>query len=713
MSDTDDDLVELRTLFFEEAFEHLGAIESALLELEHRPDDRELLNQIFRGAHSIKGGSGTFGYTELRSFTHALEGLLHALRDGKVWLEEATADLLLRSTDALRGLVEATQRGEPGPETIERLLVEIQEATPKVDSSARKNAVVLEEGLFESLVPSPTPPPAGPQTFRVVFAPGPHLMRKGLDPLLVVRDLVERGRPSEVTVDTSTLPDLDALDPESCHLTWSVTLTTERSEKELRDAFAFVEDASRIEVVSLGAPTRAAEPPAQAPRVLVEERERPAAAIVEPVAPAPASAAALPRAPQKPGASTERSTVRVDTSKIDKLIDLVGEIVISQSMVKTALHDVGTVGSVERLREAVTFMDRITRELQERVMAVRMLPVGTVFSRFPRMVRDLSASLGKRASLAVSGEDVELDKGMVEKLTDPLTHLVRNAVDHGLEPPEERLAAGKPEEGTVRIAAFHEGGNVVIEVCDDGRGLPLEKIRDKARKLGLLPADVEPTVDQLHEVIFAPGFSTKEEVTDVSGRGVGMDVVKRNVMTLNGSIQFTSEPGRGSVMRIRLPLTMAIIDGLTLRIGEQMFVMPLVEIAESLRPTGSQYQTVLGRGEVVCVRDQAIPLIRLHKVLGIEGAETDPRRALVCIADTPGTPVGLLVDEILGQAQFVVKTLETNFHRIDGIMGATILGDGRVALILDIQAIARRALTASTLSNPDTEAHHGADERAA
>jgi two-component system chemotaxis sensor kinase CheA len=412
----------------------------------------------------------------------------------------------------------------------------------------------------------------------------------------------------------------------------------------------------------------------------------------------------------KQAPAAERSTVRVDTAKIDKLIDLIGELVIAQSMVTAALDDCGPAGAGARLREAVLAVDRNTRELQDRVMAVRMLPIGSVFNRFPRMVRDLSTSLGKRVNLVIGGEEVELDKGMVEKLADPLTHLVRNAIDHGIETAEERREAGKPEEGTLHIVAVHQGGSVVIEVSDDGRGLALDRIRDKALKLGLLPSGVEPTIEDLHQVIFAPGFSTKDQVSDLSGRGVGMDVVKRNVEALGGAIAFSSEVGKGSRMRIRLPLTMAIIDGLTLRIGEQVFVLPLVEVVESLRPTSSQYQTVLGHGEVVRVRDQAVPLVRLHDVLSVKDAETDPLRALVCIVETRTTPVGLLVDEILGQAQVVVKTLETNYHRIEGVMGATILGDGRVALILDVQAVARRAAASGS---SERESLYGAAGRAA
>ena len=703
------DLTELRGIFFDEAYEHLGVVEAALLALEHQPGDRELLNQVFRAAHSIKGGSGTFGFSDLLRFTHALEGLLHLLRDGVVSLDAALADLLLRATDVLRAVVDATRAGEPAPASLDVLLAEIERATPRPHGLEGAALIERPEGLF---APEPPAPAVLTRSVRVLFAPGPSLFRQGMDPLLVVRDLLDLALRFELVLDTTALPDLESLDPEACHLAWSVTMTTERTEGEIRDVFAFVEDTSRIEVTWLDEPepqgVAAALDAPHAPAAATALAPRPTAVAAE----APAPTAAVPAQARAAG-TAERSTVRVDTFKIDKLIDLVGELVIAQSMVNAALIDAGSPGAADRLRDAVLAMDRNTRELQDRVMAVRMLPVGSVFNRFPRMVRDLSTALGKHTNLTMSGEEIELDKGMVEKLADPLTHLVRNAIDHGLETPEERRAQGKPEEGTVSILAVHTGGNVVIEVCDDGRGLPLDRIRDKARQLGLIPKDVEPSVEQLHDIIFAPGFSTKEQVTDVSGRGVGMDVVKRNVEALNGSLSFTSEPGKGSRMRIRLPLTMAIIDGLTLRIGTQVFVVPLIEIVESMRPTAAQVQSVLGRGEIIRVRDQAIPLLRLHEILGIEGAQTDPRRALVCIAETRTTPVGLLVDEILGQAQVVVKTLETNFQRIDGVMGATILGDGRVALILDVQALARRAASIDASRRRDVGTDPGAGDRAA
>ncbi len=684
------DLSELLVFFYDEANEHLATMVETLLALEQQPDDREALNRLFRAAHSIKGGSGTFGLDDLLHLTHALEGLLHKLRDGVIALTPSLADLLLRATDVLSSLVSTARRGEPPSSALPAIVAELHQATPREAAATSTTAAAAP--------PAPEPAPAeeaaNRQTFRVVFAPGRDIFRQGMDPLLVVRDLAELGEVSRVTVDTTALPSLEALDPESSYLAWSMDLVTERTEPQVRDVFAFVEDISRIEITTIGLPHAAA----PATHVM------PAHPAPPPAPPAAAAPAPPPAAPNRALAAV-RSTVRVDTDKIDKLIDLVGELVIAQSMVSAAMHDGHAPGTSERLREAILAVDRNTKELQDRVMAVRMVPIGSVFNRFPRMVRDLGASLGKRVELAMVGDDTELDKGIVEKLADPLTHLVRNAVDHGLETPEERREAGKNEEGTVSIVAAHRGGSVVIEVSDDGRGLPTEKIRDKARRLGLLAPDAEPTREELHALIFAPGFSTKEEVSDVSGRGVGMDVVKRNVEALNGSISFTSERGKGSRIQLRLPLTMAIIDGLTLRVGSQVFVLPLIEVVESLRPTRAQHKKILGRGEVIRVRDEAIPLLRLHDVLGVPDGETDPCRGLVCIVETRTTPVGLLVDEILGQAQAVVKTLDTNYRRVEGVMGATILGDGRVALILDVQAIARMATTLGQ----DKETTRGAD----
>jgi two-component system, chemotaxis family, sensor kinase CheA len=482
-----------------------------------------------------------------------------------------------------------------------------------------------------------------------------------MDPLLVVRDLASLGQVLECRLDTSGLPRLAEMDPNVCYLAWEMKLDTDGGEGRIRDAFAFVEDGAEIAIESEPVP----------PAALLESNA-PLAPVAEPV-----QHHAVPR---------EISTVRVATDKVDKLVDLVGELVIAQSVAGQILNHF-EANRLQELREAFTALERNTRELQERVMAVRMQPVGGVFSRFPRVVRDLAAANGKLMALEVTGEETELDKSVIERLADPITHLVRNSADHGIELPEERRLAGKPDQGTIRLQAYHEGGNVVVEVSDDGRGLDTARIRAKALERGLIAQAETLSDEEAQSLIFRPGFSTAEKVTDLSGRGVGMDVVRRNVESLNGSIGVRSVPGKGASFRIRLPLTLAILDGLLLRIGAPTFVLPLVAIVESIRPRRGDLRLLAGGGEVVTVRGEALPLVRLHQLFGVEDAVRDPAAAAVVIVEHENRRLALLVDELLGQQQVVVKSLEAHFRKVDGAMGATILGDGRVALILDVSGI--------------------------
>ena len=755
------DVSKFRGAFFEEAEEHLLTMETTLVELAERPDDPDQLARIFRAAHSLKGASGTFGFTDIARLTHGLEEMLDELREGRMKLTKELTDLLLRCADMLRALLTAATADEAAP-PYDHLIAEIaaarsahaakakptaqDEAPEAIDAAwtpaetpaaapVETPAAAPAEPLPATIAEAPAePPPPATHEVRVTFVPGSECLRTGMDPLLLLRDLSEIGRVEDNRVDLADLPPLGELDPETCHTGWKLRLVTDRSVDEVRDVFAFVEDTSRVEVDLVGAE------PAKAPEVAPKAQESKAeakgpavvevpktTAIVPSVRPQPVLGTMLPgprsSAPDgtpltvspvgKPAEGLARSaakssSLRVATEKIDRLVDLVGEVIIAHAMVAQALNDPSTAGA-ERLREAMATMDRNTRELQERVMAVRMVPVGTVFSRFPRLVHDLANALDKKISLELVGEDIELDKGMVEQLADPITHLVRNAVDHGIETPDDRVRAGKPETGVVRLSAFHTGGSVMIEVSDDGRGLQTTRIREKALANGLIRDDDGLSEEEVHQLIFLPGFTTAGAVTNVSGRGVGMDVVKRNVEAMNGTVAVASRPGAGSAMRIRLPLTMAVMDGLALRVGDQLFLLPLISIRESFRPKAAQVKTVLGRGEVVLVRDQSIPLVRLHEVFGIEGAEHDPARALVCIVETGSSRVGLMVDEPLGQSQVVVKSLESNFKKVDGIMGATIMGDGKVALILDATAISRQAARAGLTR----EARHGTDACAA
>lgn len=597
----DDELKEFRDMFFEEAGENLQTLEGGLLRLETAGEDDELLNGVFRAAHSIKGGASSFGLTDVAGFAHVMEGLLDQIRRHERQITSQIAGLLLRATDTLQGLMNAARSGDPLPAGVEEMKAELEHARSQPHDGRDAQAASPAAPAAAAPVVSPTaavpatPAPAAP-------APGPS-------------------------------------------------------------GFAELWSASGPDVVVGGG-------------------------AAAPAKPAPAAASGNPDFRKRAGDADIASSIRVSVKKVDSLVDLVGELVISQSIVTQIAHAF-TPDKLTQLNEALADVERNTRELQERVMRMRMVPVASVFQRFTRVVRDLAATCGKRVRLVTAGEDTEIDKGMIELLGDPLTHLVRNSVDHGLESEADRIAAGKPAEGTVSLIARTEGGSVTIEVCDDGKGLDREKIRKKAIERGLLRAEDNPTEEQIFGMIFQPGFSTAATVTDVSGRGVGLDVVKRNVEKLNGVLSIESQPGKGSIMRIRLPLTLAILDGLVLSVGGHPFVVPLAGIEESLRPTKDAVHEVLGKGEVVSVRGASIPLLRTSDLLGLSSRLQHTTEGLVVIAIHQGKRFALLVEEVLGQQQVVIKNLDANYRRIEGTMGATIMGDGRVALILDVAGLAR------------------------
>jgi two-component system chemotaxis sensor kinase CheA len=635
------DLTRFRETFFQEASEHLETMESALLSLRAGQADGETLNAIFRCAHSIKAGAATFGFEAATHFTHGLESLLDRMRNKQIEATAALVDLLLSSVDMLRALVDAASAGADPPAAWKSLAEDLDRARGGAPEAA---AAAIEE-------------PAGPAAateYAIGFEPGPELFRLGLDPFLVLRDLAQLGT-LETEADLARLPALEALDPTACYLGWRLRLRSSARLEQIRDAFAFVEDVAAVSIAPV-------EAEAQAVRA---EQASPA--------------------PQSGMRAVGRETIRVATEKVDGLIDLVGELVIAQSMAAQAMNNFSPE-RLPQLQAALGDVERHTRELQERVMRIRMTPVGTIFSRFPRLVHDIGQSLDKDIALEIEGEETELDKGVVERIADPLTHLVRNAVDHGIETPAERRRAGKPGRGSLRLNAYHQGGNVIVEVADDGRGLDTARIRAKGVERGLISADESLNDEQIHALIFRPGFSTAETVSDVSGRGIGMDVVKKSVEALNGSVSIQTAFGRGSTVRIKLPLTLAILDGLLLKAGGQTFVMPLVSIVESIRPRREDIRDVAGRGDVIVVRKAPLQLLRLGRVFHIPET-TDPASGLAVIVEHEGRQLALLVDELLGQQQVVVKSLETNFRKVEGITGATILGDGSAALILDIAGI--------------------------
>ena len=670
------DLAEFHQTFFEESFEAVDGMESSLLELDTEDPDAEAINSIFRGAHSIKGGSAMFGFNAISEFTHVMETLLDQVRNGERALSPALVDLLLRAVDCLRAMLVAVQAGD-----------EID-----ADKVAATQAQLASE--LENRSPAATPEPAATHPaapgadisagWHITFKPEPGMLRTGNDPLRMFRELRALGA-LRVTPDLSRLPSFEELDPEEIHLAWDLELRGDIEEARVRAVFDWVDGECELEIEALAAT-------ADGPRATVAVAAAPAAApgaAVEPASEAPTARAASPKA------APPSTSIRVGIDKVDQLINLVGELVITQSMLGHLGEDLAeqpASGAIDILRKGLTQLGRNTRELQESVMRIRMLPIKSCFNRFPRLVHDLSGKLGKQIELRLVGEQTELDKTVLEKINDPLVHAVRNCIDHGIEMPEVRRAAGKPEAGMLELNAYHAGGNIVIEVTDDGAGLPKQKIVAKARERGLVGMDEELSTEQIDNLVFLPGFSTAEQVSDLSGRGVGMDVVRRNINDLGGTVDIRSEEGRGSTLTIRLPLTLAILDGQLVRVGRETYVVSLVAIIESLRARPECISTVTGENELYRVRDEYIPVVRLHQLFGVEPRVHALEDGIIVLVEADGRRMGLFVDELLGQQQVVIKSLESNFRQVPGLSGATILGDGTVALILDAPGLIQRCL---------------------
>ncbi len=679
------DLTQFHAAFFEESFEALDAMEAALLKLDVGSPEAELINTIFRVAHSIKGGSATFGFSEIASFTHSLETLLDELRSGAMAVSVAVSDLLLKSVDVLRAMLRAVQAKQPiDAQRVSDLQFDLEVAIAKKEPHATVAAV-------SAAVPTPAAPSAAPSPrWRIRFHPYRELLARGNDPLRMLRELAALGE-LQVRVDAQMLPPLAEVNPQDCYLAWSLELPGEVSEEAIRQVFEWAEGDCDLTVERLPGETQTATP-------AVAPAPPPQTAAPTPMQTAHQAAAApsppRPDAPGKQEASMsglgDSGSIRVSVEKIDELMNTVGELVITQAMLsQLGSHFDGP--DAEKLRGGLAQLERNMRELQESVMRVRMLPISFVFSRFPRMVRDLAQRLGKQIELKLTGEQTELDKTVLEKIGDPLVHLVRNSIDHGIESPEARTAAGKSAAGTVHLDACHRGGNIAVEVSDDGGGLDKERILAKARARGLVGASDSLTDAEVYELIFVPGFSTAEKTTDVSGRGVGMDVVRRNVKELGGKIDVRSDPGRGSRFMITLPLTLAIVDGQSVAVGTETYIVPLISIVESMQLKSSGVTRLSGHSEVLSFRGDYLPIIRLHELFGVEPRSRALHEGLVVVAEGDGRRVGLFVDDLLGQQQVVIKSLEANYGHIEGVSGATILGDGSVALILDVPGLIRAA----------------------
>ncbi len=837
------DMTQFLVTFYEESFEGLEIMESELLNLDIGAADAETINTIFRAAHSIKGGSGTFGLNAVASYTHVMETLLDEMRNGKREVTQQAVAILLSSVDVLRDMLKSLRDDLPldhdavaaSQQELDELLTGVEHGeSPSSDSDLHH--AEIEPELEPELEPE------SQMGWRICFTPHRDMLKTGNDPVRMIREL-ESMADIQVNVDMANLPSLDDLDAEESYLSWEIFMTDCISEIEVREVFAWVEDECDLSIepyagtvmeqsldisvksepelnvelleksFNLVAPEgekivaqfyeqlferfpqvkplfantttekqqvkllaalklvignlrnpetliktltelgvrhqaygieaahyeavaetllsvlqefagdawtddvktawsdaltiiatvmldayqaddeviavqQTAVQPAVSPvqktaSTLVEEKTAPALTTK----PIDKKAAGEGRKPST-GSGTGETSIRVSIDKVDELINTVGELVITQSMLGQfgELEDL-TNDHQDKLRDGLAQLERNTRELQESVMRIRMLPISFTFQRFPRLVHDLSNQLGKKVELKMSGEQTELDKTVMEKIGDPLVHLVRNSMDHGIESPAQRIAAGKPEMGTVNLNAFHQGGNIVIEINDDGGGLNAEKILAKAKSNGLIGDDETLTEEQIHDLLFQPGFSTADQVSDVSGRGVGMDVVRRNIRSLGGSVEVKSTEGVGSTFTIRLPLTLAILEGQLIRVGRETYVVPLVSIIESVQIHKEKVNVISGRGEVYKLRDDYIPIVRLYHVFGLKAESTTLDKGLLVIVETEGKKVAMFVDDLLGQQQVVIKSLETNFRKIDGLSGATILGDGTVALILDVAGL--------------------------
>ncbi|NWE50925.1 chemotaxis protein CheA [Brevundimonas sp. P7753] len=743
---SDDPFEAIKVTFFQECSELLGDLETNLLALETGEGDIETINAVFRAVHSVKGGAGAFGLEDLVRFAHVFETLMDELRSGRKECDDVTVKTLLRASDVLADHIAAAQ-GTGAPVDAARsagLVAELEVLTHGQATPAAAPVVADEDDFgFKPLtldladfgapaelrsldlpaldLPSlDLPDLAAPSAagWRIVFRPHPRLYASANDVSLLLRELTRLGQTS-VELDASGLPSLEALDAEDAHLIWTIVLTGDASEAAVRDVFDFVEMDCDLSITALdgGSPSdetalpslpvldaAPAEPEFDLAALLAQAKApveaAPVAAPVAAPAPAPVAAAPKPVAPAAPApaapapaaapsapAAVAPVTIRVDLDRVDRLINVVGELVIQQAMLAQRVMESGLARSSD-IALGLEDLELLTRDIQDSVMAIRAQPVKSVFQRMPRLVREVAEMTGKRVRLVTSGEDTEVDKTVVERLAEPITHMLRNAIDHGLESPEEREAAGKPAEGTVRLAALHRSGRIVIEIADDGKGINRPRVRGIAVDRGLIAEDAVLTDDEVDNLIFLPGFSTAETITDVSGRGVGMDVVRRSIQALGGRISISSNPGKGSTFTLSLPLTLAVLDGMVVSAAGQTLVAPLSAIVESLTPRIEDVHYVGGHDAVIRFREEFVPMVDVGRVMGFRDDATTLTGGVVMIVETEaGSRAALLVDAINGQRQVVIKSLETHYRQVDGVSAATILGDGSVALILDIDAL--------------------------
>ncbi|ESQ92805.1 chemotaxis protein CheA [Asticcacaulis benevestitus] len=670
---TSSDYSQFRQTFFAESAEMLADMESKLERLTAHGLDREELDAVFRCVHSIKAGAGMFNYARLVDFAHGFEALLDRMRDGRMQIDTTVANLIIRAADVLSELVSAAQSERAVPTDVGVAVSE-------------ELSHLLSLGLSTSGLESGSDGPETPPLRRVEirFSPRPGLLRHANEPLLVIRELGGLGEMTTVC-DTSRLPGLETIDVEETYFAWTFELTTEASDSTIGEVFEFVADDAEISLTTLE--TFSSEPDDMAEDeafgLWLEPSEVPSATVEVSATQLDAGSQPLhPLAPM-PTKSASLSSIRVDLFRVDRLVNMVGELVISQAMLRQELSQL-----THKTIDGLEALDTLTRDLQDCVMAIRMQPVRSVFARMPRLVREVASKLGKHVRLTMIGEQTELDKTVIEELADPLTHMIRNSVDHGIEMPDTRLAKGKSAEGSITLSAAHVGSNILIHLEDDGAGLNRERLYNKAVEKGVIAEGTKLSDEEIVDLIFAPGFSTAAFVSDVSGRGVGMDVVRRNIMKIGGRIQVSSVEGKGTRFTLIIPLTLAVLDGMLISVGAEKYILPLTSIIESFRPLPSQIRVLAGGGRVAHIRGDYVRLIALNRLFDVDSAIDDPTKGLIVLTETAdGTRIGIVVDELIGQQQVVIKSLQQNYTPVLGISGATILGDGNVALILDIEQL--------------------------
>ncbi|MGA0596390.1 chemotaxis protein CheA [Enterovirga sp. CN4-39] len=721
-----DPLASIKVTFFQECEEQLAELEVGLLAMKEGECDSETVNAVFRAVHSIKGGAGAFSLTDLVRFAHVFETVLDEMRAGRLAPDGPILDVMLRASDVLADLVRATRDGTAMDEArAQALMAELGELTgTEQDASAGDEFLDLDFAPIVVAIDLPESEPAplegvvAPAESRIVtFKPTSALYAKANEPAVLLRELASLGR-TAIELDASTLPLLDALEPEAAYFRWTARVAT-ADEAAIREVFDFVEGDCELaidnpdETAFAGIAPVPVEPATAAvpldeldikaliaratggvtqvatatPEAARDASEQPVAEVI-PLKEHPARAAE-PQARKEevqpvPAASP---TIRVDLDRVDRLIDLVGELVINQAMLAQRVLESGVARS-SGIVVGLDDLELLTREIQDSVMAIRAQPVKSVFQRMPRLVREVASATGKQVRLVVEGEGTEVDKTVIERLTDPITHMIRNAIDHGLESPERRREAGKPAEGVVRLSALHRSGRIVIEVSDDGGGINRRRVREIAVGKGLIPPDASLSDEETDNLIFMPGFSTAETVSDISGRGVGMDVVRRSIQALGGRISIASRPGQGSTFTLSLPLTLAVLDGMVVSVGGQTFVLPITAVMETLQPKAAAVRNLAGSVPLLLIRGRYVPILDIGHRLGYRPTPIEPTEGVALLVEgEDGRSAALLVDQILGQRQVVIKSLEANYQRVAGIAAATILGDGRVALILDVDAV--------------------------